>query len=410
MKTQKKISDNRKKLRYLEKKVATLTEKLLVAFEELNIFYDITQSLSNIYDIKEICDIALEQVAEIVCSEKASIAILDKEDQEHLTLISCRGFSDNPIGQKVKIKGSLYNEVIKNRKPIIENEQGKYLSGTQKNKNYKTKFFVLHPLCTMPLSINDEVIGVISMSDKANKQAFTARDIKFLSAIATQTAIVIQNARLINNLRESFLTTVRSLSAAIDAKDPYTHGHSERVSKYALNIGRTLGISRADLQQLELTCLLHDVGKIGIPESILNKKNKLTSKEMEIIRLHTLKGVDILKRSGQAETIIAAVRHHHERYDGMGYPDGLIGEQIPLFARIIAVADSYDAMTSSRPYRSKCSQKVAVKEIRKGIGSQYDSKVVWAFLKWINRKRKRVKDIRTQTYNNQDYNERSTAE
>jgi HD-GYP domain-containing protein (c-di-GMP phosphodiesterase class II) len=134
------------------------------------------------------------------------------------------------------------------------------------------------------------------------------------------------------------------------------------------------------------------VGKIGIPENILNKKEKLTDKEWDIIRKHPLKGVEILKSSKQAKSILAAVRYHHERYDGNGYPDGLIGEQIPFLARIIAVADSFDAMVSNRPYRLKCSKKVAIEEIRKGIGSQYDTKVVWAFLKWINKRKKKVKN------------------
>jgi putative nucleotidyltransferase with HDIG domain len=396
-KKQDKLVEQKKHIHCLEEKVNVLTEKLLEAFEELNIFYDVSQTLSNVYDVTDICNIALNQIVEIVRSEKASVAMVDEENQDYLTIISSYGFSGNPIGHKIKIKNSIYNEVIINKKPFLDNNQKRKVRAARKKYKYKTKYCVLQPLCSMPMGNKEEIIGVISLSDKVDKQSFTARDLKFLSAIATQTAIVIQNARLVNNLKESFITTVRALSAAIDAKDHYTQGHSERVNEYALNIGRILGISESDLEKLELACLLHDVGKIGISENILNKKGKLTAKERDIIQQHPLKGIEILNSSKQVKSVIAAVRHHHERYDGCGYPDGLIGEQIPLLARIIAVADTFDAMVSDRPYRSGCSQKIAIEEIRRGAGSQFDSKVVWAFLKWIKRRKKRAKSFHTPT-------------
>ncbi len=365
-----------------------LTEKLLEAFEELNIFYDISQSIGNLYDIKDICDIALTQVAEIVCSEKASISLMD-EDREHLTIISCKGFDGKPLGKKVKIKDTLYDDVIKCRKPLLAEELDQKTVSIQKRRRYKTNSFILQPICTLPITVSDEVIGIISLADKLDKQPFTARDIKFLAAITNQTAMAIHNARLVTNLRESFLVTVRSLSAAIDAKDHYTHGHSERVCGHALGIGQTLGISQLELQQLELACLLHEVGKIGIPESVLNKKGKLTSQEMGLMHKHPVKGTDILKNTKLNKFVMTAVRHHHEKYDGKGYPDGLVGEQIPMLARIIAVADSYDAMVSNRPYRSKSSQEWAIMEIKNGTGSNYDPKVVWAFIKWITNQNSR---------------------
>jgi putative nucleotidyltransferase with HDIG domain len=392
VKRQNEVLEQKERIKCLEEKVSILTEKLLEAFEELNIFYYVSQVMSNVYVIKDICDIVLNQIIEIIHAEKASIAMVDGKNRDHLAIISSYGFNGNPKGQRIKIKNSLYNEVIKNQKPLLENDQSQQMTLTQKKYKYKTNHFVLQPLCAMPICINNEIIGVISLSDKIDKQPFTAQDVKFLTAIANQMAIVIQNARLVNNLKESFFTTVHSLTAAIDAKDPYTRGHSERVCRYALHIGQIMSLPQAELEKLELACLLHDVGKIGIPENILNKKEKLTDKEWSIIRKHPLKGVEILKSSKQTKSIQAAVRHHHERYDGNGYPDGLTGEQIPLLARIIAVADSFDAMVSDRPYRKKCSEKTAIEEIRKGIGSQYDSKVVWAFLKWISKKKTKVKN------------------
>lgn len=375
-------SEYQKHINHLEEKIGALTEKLLEAFEELNIFYDLSQSLGNIFNVKDICDIALFQIAEIVCSEKASISLIDK-DREYLTIVSYRGFKDNPTGQKIKIKDTLYSKAIERRKPILAEDLNYQFGTIHKRRQYKTNSFILHPICTLPMTVSEEVIGVISLADKTDKSSFTAQDIKFLSAVTSQVSMVIQNARLVTNLKESFLITVRSLSAAIDAKDSYTYGHSDRVSEYALSIGQILGISQKDLEKLELACLLHDIGKISIPENILNKKEKLTLPEMEIIHIHPLKGEAILRNTNYDKAIMAAVRNHHERYDGQGYPDGLEGEKISLMARIIAVADSFDAMTSDRPYRSRRSHQEAAKEIHKEAGSKYDSKVVWAFVKWI---------------------------
>ena len=368
-------------IRSLEEKVKTLTEKLLEAFEELNIFYDINKSLNNIYNIEIICDITLSFVAEIVCSEKASIALVD-ENQEYLTIISYKGFDGNPQKQKIKIKNSLYEDLINNKKPVLKSDKIRPVV-TSKEQRYKTDYFVLHPICALPMTVSQEIIGVVSLADKVDKKPFTAQDIKFISAISAETAVFIQNARLINHLKESFLVTVRSLSAAIDTKDPYTHGHSERVCKYALSIGKILEVPKKDLEQLELACLLHDIGKIGIPENILNKEGKLSQDEFDIIRQHPLKGVSILEKTKLSESVISIVRHHHERFDGHGYPDGLAGEKITLLAKIVTVADSYDAIVSDRPYRQGLSKKIASEEILKGSGSQFDPKVVWAFKKWI---------------------------
>lgn len=364
----------------LKKKVKVLTEKLLESFDELNIFYDINRSLNNIYNITGICNTTLAYIVKIIRVEKASISIVD-EDRKHLTITSCLGFSENIVGHKINIQNTLYEEVIKRRKPLMEKDVDQRLIDTKKRSRYKTKSFILHPLYTHPLTISGDVIGVISLADKPNRQPFNSRDLKFLSAISTQAAMVIQNALLVANLKESFLVTVRSLSAAIDAKDHYTHGHSERVNHYALQIGRIMGISQSELDQLELACLLHDVGKIGIPENILNKAEKLTPEEMSIIRKHPLKGLEILKNAKLTKATLAAVRHHHERYDGGGYPDGLKAEEIPLLARIITVVDTFDAMISDRPYRPRCTKMTAIAKIYKDSGSQHDPRVVQALLK-----------------------------
>ncbi|WP_070000013.1 HD-GYP domain-containing protein [Cellulosilyticum sp. I15G10I2] len=181
-------------------------------------------------------------------------------------------------------------------------------------------------------------------------------------------------------LNKSYLNTVISLSNAVDARDPYTAGHSTRVAKISLEIGGVLGFSEDRLKALEYSALFHDIGKIGIPDYILNKKDKLTDKEYEIIKKHPDIGVNILQTIDFMAGNLSIIRHHHERYSGGGYPMGLSGKEIPLEARIIAIADTYDAMTSDRPYRKGLPEEAALNEIIKNKEIQFDGKLVDAFI------------------------------
>ncbi|TFB19637.1 HD-GYP domain-containing protein [Filobacillus milosensis] len=185
------------------------------------------------------------------------------------------------------------------------------------------------------------------------------------------------------NLSESLITT---LAAALDAKDPYTAGHSYRVSEYSVEIGKRANLSKDQLTNLRKSALLHDIGKIGINDSILLKDGKLSDEEFDEIKKHPIYGYDILTQVKPIEKVIPyleGVRHHHERYDGGGYPDGLKGEQIPLFGRIMAVADAFDAMTSDRPYRKGFTQEKALSILKEGKGTQWDAEFVDLFLEYM---------------------------
>jgi len=181
-------------------------------------------------------------------------------------------------------------------------------------------------------------------------------------------------------LRDPNVAAIQSLAAAVDAKDAYTHGHSERVTDYALQIGQALGTGQELLDSLKVAGLLHDLGKIGVPDSILNKPGALTREEREAIEQHPSVGGKILRRAPQLDQIIPAVMFHHERWDGGGYPDGLRGDSIPLMARILAIADAFDAMTSDRPYRKAMTVEQAVLELRVNAGKQFDPDLVEVFL------------------------------
>ena len=168
---------------------------------------------------------------------------------------------------------------------------------------------------------------------------------------------------------------VQTLVKTIDAKDSYTNGHSARVAQYSVMLAKRMGFKEEELGRLEYTALLHDVGKIGVSDAILNKKGKLTEEEYAIIKEHSEIGAQILSTITELPDVAVGARYHHERYDGKGYPDGLKGEEIPLFARIIAVADSYDAMTSKRSYRDALPQELVRQEITRGIGTQFDPRI-----------------------------------
>ena len=181
-------------------------------------------------------------------------------------------------------------------------------------------------------------------------------------------------------LNDAYIGTVRALSTAIDARDAYTAGHSSRVTRISLLIGKAVNLSEQDMKTLEYASLLHDIGKIGIPDQILNKKGKLTDEEYGYIKKHPEIGITILSKVDFLSKSLPIIKHHHERYVGAGYPDGLAGEAIPIGARILAIADTYDAMTTDRPYRKAFDHESAIREIIANKGIQFDENLVDAFL------------------------------
>lgn len=195
----------------------------------------------------------------------------------------------------------------------------------------------------------------------------------------------------IQKYQQLFLGTLKVLTAAIEAKDPYTRGHSARVNEYAKAIGVELGLSDEQLELLQYAALLHDVGKIGIDEKILSKPGKLDKKEWSTVKDHPLMGANIIEPIELFSEILPFVVHHHETFNGEGYPKGLRGSEIPYGARIITVADAFDAMTSDRPYRKAYSVSAALEEIRDKAGTQFDPTVVEAFLSVIDKGRIKLK-------------------
>lgn len=228
-----------------------------------------------------------------------------------------------------------------------------------------------------PLKTDDTRLGILVA---AGNGPFSANDLKLLITLASHGAMVLRHAQLYTELHELFQSTVSVLAETIEKRDPYTAGHTQRVTDYSVMTAEFLGLPKKDLNDLRLSAILHDVGKIGVRDHILLKPTRLDQDEMEQMKLHTEHGADILNHSRLLHAIVDGVRFHHERYDGKGYNHGLQGLGIPLHARIIAVADAFDAMTTDRPYRKGMDTATATLEISKGAGTQFDPVIVDAFL------------------------------
>jgi putative nucleotidyltransferase with HDIG domain len=301
-----------------------------------------------------------------------------------------RFFTDKNLKKYFKQDYLLYsriNYLIKNGRAGGDKNLSDFL------ERLKSEFSLYQAKAFIPGFYRKNLIGVLFLGDKADGKSFRPEELGFLSVLASDVVMAIQNAWLFEDLnnqlsinKKLFLSTVTALATAIEAKDRYTLGHTERVMRYSLEIARNLaGITIPNIKEFEenlkIAALLHDIGKIGISESLLNKKAPLTDKERMSISEHPLMGVEILNPITEFKDVLLGVKYHHERYDGKGYPFKLSGNQIPLAAAIISVADAYDAMTSKRPYRKALTDEKAVVQIKSNRGKQFNPVVVDAFLR-----------------------------
>ena len=224
-----------------------------------------------------------------------------------------------------------------------------------------------------PIVSDGNVIGVLVAAHKQGDDgAASSVDIKLLSATAAQLAIFLENALLYEDLNATFLGTLEALTASIDAKDRYTCGHSKRVALLTSQLACAAGLDEDQVDRFRIAGLVHDIGKIGVPEYVLLKKGDLSDDEFQAIRRHPEIGARILRDIPQMEDVIGGVLHHHERFDGDGYPQAIAGDNIPLVARMIALADTFDAMSSSRTYRSAMTRKIVIEEMKRSVGTQFD--------------------------------------
>jgi len=348
----------------------------------LKMFQEMAQTTTSSLGEKGSLDLIVSRIARAI---KAELCVLREFDKETGTLKLAATYGlekdiKNPALLEFDLK--VAEEAIASPEPLLKCGEGD-ASAQRGRLSFQASADKASILCSA-LRIKGEVIGTISVRGKVaptpREALFTPEDAGLFTTLSHETTVALKNAQLYREVQKLFLDAVASLAATIDAKDPYTEHHSERVALYSLAIAEELGLPQKDREAVKLAATLHDIGKIGVPDSVLKKPGKLTAEEYNEMKLHPVKGARIMEHIDQLEPIIPGMRHHHERYDGKGYPDGLTGGNIPLMGRIICVADTYDAMTSARPYRGALTPEYACREIKKNMGTQFDPRVAEAFL------------------------------
>lgn len=338
--------------------------------ERLEHLMEVTKFVNSTLNLETLLDRMLEIFTDVLNAEAGSILLLDEEKDELFFAAATGEKKDSIKNIRVPIGEGVAGWVAREDKPVLiadaQNDPRFFKKADQKTK-FKTKTIV-----AVPLKTKEKLIGVVEILNKKDNELFNDEDLNLLEALSNQAAVAIENAKLYENLKTLFLNTVKSLAAAIETKDIYTRGHSERVTQYSLIIAKKLAVESSEIEKLRLAALLHDIGKIGIDESILRKPAKLTPSEFEEIKKHPIYAANILESIPQLHEIIPAIKHHHERFDGNGYPNGLKGDKIPYLARIIAIADTFDAMSSDRPYRKALPVHVCLQEILNCSGTQFD--------------------------------------
>jgi putative nucleotidyltransferase with HDIG domain len=236
----------------------------------------------------------------------------------------------------------------------------------------------------VPLVTRRRFLGVLYAENCSRPACFQRADLEFLTLLGSQAAFAIENAFLYEDLQVSFYETVCSLSNALEAKDKYTRGHSERVAELAVGIAEQLGLEPQRIEHVRTAARLHDIGKIAIGERVIGKSGRLTEEEFELIKEHPRLGVEILEPIQFLQPVLPFVLHHHERYNGRGYPDGLQGEAIPLEARILNIADAFDAMTTQRPYNKPRTPQEALAQCQREAGVSFDASCVRALAAYLD--------------------------
>ena len=332
----------------------------------LEMLFGIGSTITSPFKVDDEVEIILRQALAVVGERSGSIMLLDPEVGT-LEVKGSQGYTNGGPKQGDRFR-------ISDKLPLVDSENPDTPLGISIYEDHANNTVFV------PMVAKERLIGGIELDLEGREHRFTANEQKILYALASQAAIFIENARLERDVRSMFLNIIVSLAGAVDAKDAYTHGHSLRVARTALIVARELGLSPEKLEPLLMSAILHDVGKIAIPDDILKKPTRLTKEEFEIMKGHSMAGAKMLAHIPALEEVIPGIRNHHEDWDGNGYPDGLAGEEIPLFGRIILVGDAFDAMTTDRIYRKSKSVAHAMKQLEKYCGTQFDPSAVNAAL------------------------------
>ncbi|MDD5674746.1 MAG: response regulator [Chitinivibrionales bacterium] len=342
-------------------------------FSKLVSLHEVTKVLASTHQLLELHYKILDFSMKISRSDGGALMLHKESNRPFLT-----DTSPAPYDRSFWDDGQFYDLnawVVKNGEPLImEANPSKTLAGFIRLPAQVQSYIAF------PLKTSSRTLGVLNLVRSLGNDSFSNVDLEIITVLASQASISIENVRLYQDIQDNYLKTIHAFALAVEAKDQYTHGHSENVMKYTVVLAKHLGLGQEEIEHAKYAGLLHDIGKIGISESILNKAGRLTPEEFDQIKRHPELGGRIIADVPFLKALVPLVLHHHEFYNGKGYPDGLHGDDIPFSARILSIADAYEAMTSDRPYRHALSPATAFEILKKERGRQFDPQMVDAFL------------------------------
>jgi len=358
-----------------QKELTTLSTNLASTYEELSLLYRISGSMKVTQSGTEFFENICQELLEVMHLQFAAALLSPREHSGDGEQIVCAGsppLTDEQLGQVVR--AYLSPRLGSSARPMVDNQFSAHAAHLGEKVNQ------IRTLIAVPLMSAEHCKGVLVGINKHTGE-FDSIDLKLISSIGSQAAVFLENHHLYEDLQDLLMGMLHALTASIDAKDKYTCGHSRRVAIISRRLAELIELDEERVGRLYLAGLMHDIGKIGMPEAVLCKNGRLTDQEYAQVKQHPRVGANILSGIRQMDDIAPAILHHHERPDGRGYPDRLAGAEIPIEALVVGLADSFDAMTSSRTYRSAMPLEAVVAEIRRCSGTQFDARLVERFLK-----------------------------
>lgn len=351
------------------------------AVAKLSTLYRLGLAINSTIEVESLYQLVVKTTMDTLQAQIGYIT-LHEPGQEELQVINLiRHGEQRAHAARVPMKpSSVSTWVIRNCRPLLIAD----INQSPEFDRFSPLGYERKTVICAPLMVKDEIIGTITVVNKLNNTTYNHEELEHLSTISAQASIAIKNAKLYDEQQKTYLNTIQALVSAIEASDSYTRGHSERVTHFSLGLARELELPQNRLKVIERAAILHDIGKIGIDLSLLHKEAKLTADDVAELHQHPTIGMKILEPIEFLQDVRLCIGQHHERYDGLGYPNKLSAEHLLLESRILAIADSFDAMTSDRPYRKALEIEVAIKELEVNAGTQFDPTLVPIFVRLLN--------------------------